>query len=437
MKKQPERADEESSRELFTDSDDWKSVRDKVLGLGQQPSKKSYYPELQRKLAELNRFKSLLDQAQDVILLLEKSSGKISDVNEYASLLLGYRKDELMGMVIDEIVSIDNILNERSITTMTKSDKSVVSVEINVQAVDFDNKSYVVVVGRDITERLRHERELQQYRTNLEVMVEERTRELSQTLQNLRTAQTQLIQSEKMASLGQLVAGVAHEINTPVGVGIMVSSAMVEITRDIISAFDNNKMKKKDLQGYFEKIREDSDIVLRNLLRTSDLIKSFKMVSVDQMTQDKREFNVGAYLNDVILSMKPKFKTRHKVEVDCPDNINIYSYPGAFGQVIINLLMNSILHAYDEESNGTINIGVSKYGDKMLLIYKDDGKGIPRENMNKIFNPFFTTNRHGGSTGLGLHIICNILYQTLNGTIDCESIEGQGTTFNITLTINQ
>ncbi len=217
MKKRPDKTTNESSRALFADSSDWDSVFEKILGLGHQPGKKSYYPELQRKLAELNRFKSLLDQTQDVILMLEKDGGKISDVNEYTSLLLGYSKDELIGMVIDEIVQINYSVNERSITTMIKRDKSEVSVEINIQTVDFDNNAYVVVVGRDITERLRHELEMQQYRTHLEVTVE-RMRKLTEAVAHAMAAAVEArdpYTAGHQRRVAELSCAIAHEMRLP------------------------------------------------------------------------------------------------------------------------------------------------------------------------------------------------------------------------------
>ena len=265
------------------------------------------------------------------------------------------------------------------------------------------------------------------------VSLEKANQELNDSLTTLADAQEQLVNSEKMASLGQLVAGVAHEINTPVGIGVTAASHLSEITDSMTSKFEQKTAKKNDMDIYFEKVKEDCYLINENLARTSELVKSFKLVSSDQASQEMRQFEIKAYLENIILSLKPKLKqTQIVVIIDCPQNINLYSYPGALSQMITNFIINSIIHGYDGgDVEGTITISAKELNNTVQITYTDDGKGVPSEALSNIFEPFFTTKRGSGSTGLGLNIIYNIVNQTLNGNIDCESIENKGIRFNI------
>jgi signal transduction histidine kinase len=261
--------------------------------------------------------------------------------------------------------------------------------------------------------------------------------EIKEKTERLDQSRKQLVQSEKMASLGQLVAGVAHEINTPVGIGITVSSHLVDQTREIISAFDKNKMTKSALTQYFGKTLETSELIFTHLVQAGDLVRSFKMISADQTVHERRSFMLKTYLDDIIVSLRPKLKKElHQVTLNCREDIEINSYPGALAQIITNLIINSLLHAYEEGEEGNIRIDVSTEESEVILEYSDDGKGIPPENIEKVFDPFFTTKRGEGGTGLGLHIIYNTVTEILKGSISCESTLGQGTRFSIKLPIS-
>lgn len=281
--------------------------------------------------------------------------------------------------------------------------------------------------------------QIAKWNKTLEERVIERTEQLAQAneelvlmLDTLKRTQNQLIQSEKMSALGNLVAGVAHEINTPIGISVTAVSHLAEKTAKIKEAYDNNQIKRFEIEKYLELSREMSKIVFVNLDRAANLIRSFKQVAVDQSSEVKRDFNVLTYINEVLLSLQPELKkTKHQIKVDCPGELVIKSYPGALSQIITNLVMNSLVHAFDEGENGLIAFTVSKDQTTLNLIYSDNGRGVSQENLEKIFNPFFTTMRGKGGTGLGLHIVHNIVTQTLQGTINCQSEPNQGTTFTI------
>ncbi|MGK0290939.1 MAG: signal transduction histidine kinase, partial [bacterium] len=255
------------------------------------------------------------------------------------------------------------------------------------------------------------------------------------TLDLLQKTQKQLITQEKMASLGGLVAGVAHEINTPLGIAVTAASFLSQETKKIESLIEQSTLKKSDLIHFLKIDKDSSKIILANLRRAEELIRSFKQVAVDQTTQECRSFNIKSYMDEVLTSLHPKIRhTNVTVSVDCSESIELESFPGALSQIITNLVMNSLLHGYDRHEKGTIEFKVNQNShNKVVFIYTDDGKGIPEENLNKIFDPFFTTKRGQGGTGLGLHIIYNIITQQLKGSILCESKVGNGTTFTITL----
>jgi signal transduction histidine kinase len=292
----------------------------------------------------------------------------------------------------------------------------------------------------EVKARVRTHLALRRMRKEVEeknVLLKNQVDEIKEKTERLDQSRKRLVQSEKMASLGQLVAGVAHEINTPVGIGITVSSHLVKQTREIISAFDNSKMTKSALTQYFGKNLETSELRFTHLIQAGDLVRSFKMISADQTVHERRSFMLKTYLDDIIVSLRPKLKKElHQVTVNCREDIEINSYPGALAQIITNLIINSLLHAYSEGEEGNIRIHVSIEGTDVILEYGDDGKGISPENIEKIFDPFFTTKRGEGGTGLGLHIIYNTVTQILKGSISCESTLGQGARFTIRLPIS-
>ena len=305
----------------------------------------------------------------------------------------------------------------------------------------------VRIVGSisDISKRKEAEEELHQAHDQLEIKIELRTQdlvamnqelqsvnnELGQTLEHLRETQDQLVQSEKMASLGNLVAGIAHEINTPIGIGVTAASHLEKITKDFIALYEAGTIKRLDLANHLADSAEAVTIIFSNLERASQLVRSFKQVSVDQSSEARREFNVRQYLGELLLSLQPKLKrTAHNITIHCDESLKIDSFPGAFAQILTNLIMNSLVHAYEGNIAGQITIDIEKSNNYTLhLTYQDDGKGMDTTILNKIYNPFFTTKRGNGGTGLGLYVVYNIVTQQFGGSIECISQLGQGTKF--------
>ena len=268
--------------------------------------------------------------------------------------------------------------------------------------------------------------------------LEQKTKELKASLALIQETQNQLVESEKMASLGELVAGVAHEINTPIGLAVTESSFLEYKTSELNKKYVTGTMKRSDLEKFMKTAQEASLGILKNLNRAANLIQNFKQVAVDQSNEQKRKINVLNYMNEILVSMRPKYKrTNHKISVNCPDDIEITTYPGAFYQVMSNLIMNSLIHGFDHIENGEMIFNISLNEKNLLIQYVDNGKGIAPGILSKIFDPFFTTKRGKGGTGLGLHIVYNLVVQNLGGTISCSSRPDEGCQFVIQIPIKE
>lgn len=279
------------------------------------------------------------------------------------------------------------------------------------------------------------EKKLSDYAENLENKVRERTIELEQSLNDLETAQNQLIEQEKMAFLGGLVAGVAHEINTPLGICVTAASHLKKNTNSALKDFNDNTITRSFFEQYLKNTLDSSDIILKNLENADLLINSFKKVAVDQSDESHREFNVPEYINDIIHSLKPQLKENNvniSFEFAKDNNITIFNYPGALYQSLTNLIMNSIIHAFNNESeNPLIVISCQKMDQEIEIIYSDNGKGMNQDTLSKIFHPFFTTRRGNGGSGLGMNIVYNQITRKMQGTIEARSNPGEGTVFKI------
>ena len=275
-------------------------------------------------------------------------------------------------------------------------------------------------------------------RKRAEAAIYQKNIELASTLDELKTTQKQLLESEKYAALGGMVAGIAHEVNTPIGNSLMAASILDNATNKFKESFDRGELKKSSLQAYLEKSQSSSEILLTNLQRAAELIENFKQVAVDQTSLEQRSFQVKDYIERILVSLAPQIQnTPHQIKVLGDNAIAMQSYAGAFSQIITNLVINSLTHAYHGlDKAGQLQFEIAQQDDKVLITYSDDGKGIPSESLDKIFEPFFTTARDRGGSGLGLHIIYNLVTQTLKGSILCESTVGIGTKFAIALPLN-
>jgi signal transduction histidine kinase len=293
-------------------------------------------------------------------------------------------------------------------------------------------------------ELIKRDHDLTDYREQLEQTVSERTKELRETnatllesLDQLKKAQNELIQNEKLVSLGTLVSGIAHEVNTPLGIAITASSHLGEELRQTQKALSNNELTKTGFENFLNECHETETLLTSNLNRAATLIQSFKKVAVDQSSDEVRLIDVKEYLEEIILSMRPRLKhTEINIENNVPKNIVMMIAPGALAQIITNLVMNSILHGFDKGKNsGTITIGATLFEHYLELIYEDNGVGMTADTLKRVYDPFFTTTRSEGGSGLGMNIVYNLVTSKLNGAIETQSSPGKGLRIKMTIKI--
>ena len=280
----------------------------------------------------------------------------------------------------------------------------------------------------DITERKRVEEELQRHREHLEELVAGRTAELRQ-------AMTQLMQAEKLAALGSLVAGVAHELSTPLGNTRVVASSLGEHLTAFAAAVESGSLRRSQVDAFLERGREAVDLIERNSARAADLIGHFKQVAVDQTSMRRRRFNLRQTVEEMLATLRPLFKrTAHRIKLDIPPDLELDSYPGPLEQVIANLINNSLTHGFAGREAGVIDIRAEALKtDQVQLNYSDNGTGIAEKIVNRIFDPFFTTRLGSGGSGLGLYIVYNLITGVLGGTIQAHTLPGAGIAFTLIL----
>lgn len=322
------------------------------------------------------------------------------------------------------------------------SQEKILLCQVSGRMIHIGNAPFLILVQEDITEKRQHEQDIRNMNLTLEKRVSERTHaleeansELTIVLENLQRAQQELLRTEKMAALGSLVAGVAHELNTPIGTSVTVASTLQQQTTEIWKQFRQG-MRRSSLEDYLQNAQLGTDLLLRNLLKASELVISFKQVAVDRTSANRRIFALDEMTDELIMTMGPMIrKTKHQVIAEIPPKLMMDSYPGALGQVMTNLINNAFIHAFDGDTRGTVTVRAHLLADQDLIqiLVSDNGKGIPPANIGRIFDPFFTTRLGQGGSGLGLNIVYNLVKDVLGGDITVESSLGEGSRFVIRL----
>jgi len=278
---------------------------------------------------------------------------------------------------------------------------------------------------------------LREHANTLEDQVEQRTAELTtsnadltQALANLKTAQHELVESEKLASLGRLVAGVAHELNTPLGNSLTVVSSLEDRFKQLEDMLSSNTpMRRSLLEDLVRDTRRGQDILQRNVQKAADLVRDFKRVAIDQTTDSRRDFEVHRVIEDVLVMVEPSFKhTPYVIRTELAPGIEMNSYPGSLGQVLTNLLMNALVHGFEGKEQGQVQVRCALLGEaEVEICVSDDGRGMDESVRRRIFDPFFTTKLGTGGSGLGMHIVHNLVTHVLGGQIEVQSSVGAGT----------
>jgi signal transduction histidine kinase len=260
------------------------------------------------------------------------------------------------------------------------------------------------------------------------------TKKVIEKTSQLKSAQEQLVQSEKMASLGSLVAGVSHELNTPIGIALTASTSLLSMTKDLRQKFQQNQLKKSSLSTYFDQACSATELVESNINRATELITSFKQVAVDQTSERRRRFNLKSSMEDVVKTLSPKLNCHdHQITIEIDNDIEMHSYPGPLGQVLTNFITNTLIHGFENMDKGMMKIVGNKDHKNIILIYSDNGCGISQENLPKIFDPFYTSKLGKGGSGLGLNVVYNLCTGILGGEIDVFSDTDKGIIFTLTL----
>ncbi|MBC7919312.1 MAG: PAS domain S-box protein [Rhodoferax sp.] len=299
-----------------------------------------------------------------------------------------------------------------------------------IAPVEFDGMQRLVTTIVDQTDHLAAEAAQRAVTEELEIRVSQRTAELTQTVARLTAAQEELVQSEKLASLGAMVAGISHELNTPIGNTVTVSSTMHAQIIDFKKLVDAGQLRKADLVDFLGVLDEMSDVIERSTRRAAELVTSFKQVAVDRSSERRREFDVATLVQELVTALKPGMRHRGvDVTVDIPDGIQCDSFPGPVGQVITNLIQNALTHAFGDAASGTIAIEARPEGDLVVMRVQDNGKGMDEHTLKHAFDPFFTTRLGQGGSGLGLSVSHRIANTVLGGALVASSTPGQGSCF--------
>jgi PAS domain S-box-containing protein len=391
-------------------------------------------------------YHQLFNSSTDAILVRDAATNTIVDTNLRFQSLYGYTNEEARQLTVVDLslnIAPYTVAEFTQHTALTRDgtpqlfewrsrrkDGSDFWSEVSMTRFELPEGLRLVSTVRDTTELKAAQHNLQELNQQLEARVQIRNQELQR-------AMGQLVQSEKLAALGSLVAGVAHELNTPIGNTLMASSTLKEDVVLFRNLLLSGNARRSDVTSGVERLQEASDLIERNALRAGKLITDFKQVAVDQSSSRRRLFNLREVIDGVVCTMAPLFKrTRHQIEIQVPDAIGMDSYPGPLEQVLTNLLTNSLHHGFAQQEDGVVQISACSKNDTAVLTYADNGCGIAESHQKHVFEPFYTTRLGQGGSGLGLYIVYNLVTDVLGGSLTLRSAPQQGTTFIMRLPLH-
>jgi len=393
-------------------------------------------------IAELQQerdFSATIINASSTIICCLDAEFKIATINPAAVILTGYFQEELQNKYWIDVFVLKQHRAELQEKLSANEPMHSIEIKMHDQMGEINTLlwtfsafyegmdiKYLIGFGHDITEQKKVEQEILLLNDQLEEKVNKRTaaltasnEQMTETVEQLKRTQQTLVESEKMASLGSLVAGIAHEINTPIGISVTAASFLQEEVNTLKENLDENKLSRSYLSGLIERFTESGRLLNNNLTRAADLISSFKQVAVDQSSEACYSFKLKENIEQVVTSLKHKIKqSRTTISISCPEELSIYSFPGCFVQIYSNLIINSIIHGFNQwEGKREIYIKIELQNETLVIDYRDTGKGIPEDLTDRIFDPFVTSKPGAGGSGLGTHIIYNIVNQLFKGDI--------------------
>ncbi|RHW76357.1 GAF domain-containing sensor histidine kinase [Colwellia sp. RSH04] len=326
--------------------------------------------------------------------------------------------DGVMGIIIIQSYNEEEIYDTSDLEVL-----SFVAANLAIVLQQQKYRHQQAIDKKALEESLEH---IQQQKSTLENMMDE-----------LQLTQKELVQKEKMASLGNLVAGISHEINTPIGICVTGISNLHHVYKDLKKKMEQKTATNTHLTDFLEDVEEACHIIEANTQRAAQLINSFKEIAVDQSSESTREINLKDYIDEILLSMRPILKKLpYHVVIQCPEHLYLHTIPGAISQILTNLINNSILHGLDETEQGVIRIIVESSQESVLIRYEDNGKGLNEKEKEMLFEPFYTTKRSKGGSGLGTHLIYNLITSTLHGRVTVQSEQNKGLRYDITIPLH-
>ena len=364
---------------------------------------------------EASKFHNMNNERNELNVLEDAYNNLIDELIEFKDkLALSQRETSLANDKLDE----QNLLLEQEVARKTSTLSSTL-LRMEVQQKDMLAQQHQL----EAENNRRRKTESTLITTN---------KDLKSSIIELSKAQDRLLEAEKMSSLGALSAEISHEINTPIGISITSTSYLSDIIHKLQQDINAQQLSKRTIDSFIDNAQHSVELLLSNLQRAAELIASFKQVAVDQTNDKVRLINVAKYLDEIIRSIHPKLKkTDHSVKINCDPHIEIYTHPGAIAQIIINLIINSIAHAFTNINQGEMTIDIALDQQRLVILYRDNGVGVNEEQLEKLFDPFYTTKASKGGTGLGTHIIKNLIEDTLNGSIEAYSKESEGLSYHM------
>lgn len=387
----------------------------------------------------LEAFNAVAFGAVDATVFDVATAGYIIEKNKITTLqMAGYYNSttDLTFVVKKENALLHRILDKGVRAISDEQEKVIYDRWIRIQApAIYKNENFMRAVG--ITALLMLS--IFAWSISLRQEVKRRTKELQEanaelvtTIDDLRDLQSQLVYQEKMAALGSMVAGISHEVNAPLGIILTTVSNLEYHLEKTKQKFESQELKKSEMTQFFNELGETTGILNRSVESAIDLMKNFKTMSVDQMNESRETFDLCDYIQKIKSNMRYECKKRGvKIMTSCHEHLMLNSYPGAFSQVLTNLILNSIIHGFEDQTNGEITIEVKEEDTQITLYYSDNGKGMDESTLNKMYDAFYTSKKKVGSTGLGMYIVKNLVTEKLGGDIRCSSQPGKGVVFKI------
>jgi PAS domain S-box-containing protein len=376
------------------------------------------------------RLQTMLEGAGDGVLVHD-DAGLIADANSSASAMLGVDQDDLLAgcrigaffegyTELELVAAFRDVVEGAPITlegNFRRADGQSIPVSLRIGAFLFGGERFLVTLARDVSERVELERRLRL-----------RTEELDASLADLKRTQKELVQREKLSALGTLVAGVAHEVNTPLGVALTALSLADEALQGMRAALNSPTPSRRTIQARMDELDESMKLALQNGRRAATLVADFKKIAVDQASEALRQIDLGEYLQSILSSLSPMLRKENVVVLTDLSPIPLRTRPGAIAQVVSNLIQNAVTHAFpDPTSDRQLWVRCQEVGGMAQMEIEDRGAGIDPVTLKAVFDPFVTTRMGGGGSGLGMYVVHNLVVEVLNGTVEVESEVGRGT----------